>query len=580
MLNQNIESYRQFIPMQTQTEENPQKGLVTEWFPEKGFGFVAIGGKRIFVHVSDINPWHERGINLKGKTLVVHSTEDSPKGRRVSCADTLEEYEKRETQREAKALKEALAKQEKLRVKAELQDFLLRNQTGCLEEVKKNPKAFFSAYLQTVLREGSYVINVTSDDKEVKVLSTEDNGLTVEASFSLWTCASCENSHLSVSISKDTEFPRVSFVTGGVFWAEHVSQGDPLKGVAMALYREDIRDKEEKRYAIQLAGVVKGLESAGISDLVDPQDVLAKWPTAGERDYFGGQHGAEQALKWLGQKRENLADSILSARVKDVGINAYNVTTGGGFVDKNKVDENNGWGTWVDEYTHYSWKPWAQEILSQVLATDKAAGFRLDLSTLVESAFNNHLKVEDERTLSRGCYREDSLYLGENKIRCVRKRIADWVRDFRKNPNSYINGWGSAPNVENLELAEKVTILSEKIKCRLLAKQQALVEKKRLEDVTNVRKNWRDMLTWSHRSLSRSGLHQDALNLLEKIRVAQNRAGDLAGPRRWEMERRSYELLEQARREAEEEAIRKKEEESEQFLSQGAWSALDKFGFK
>lgn len=106
--------------MQTQTEEQfPQKGLVTEWFPEKGFGFVAIGGKRIFVHVSDINPWHDRGVNLKGKTLVVHSTEDSPKGRRVSCADTLEEYEKRETERAEEARKKELAQKESLEKKAE-----------------------------------------------------------------------------------------------------------------------------------------------------------------------------------------------------------------------------------------------------------------------------------------------------------------------------------------------------------------------------------------------------------------------------------------------------------------------------
>lgn len=573
--------------MQTQTEEQfPQKGLVTEWFPEKGFGFVAIGGERIFVHVSKIYPWHERGVNLKGKTLVVHSTEDSPKGRRVSCADTLEEYEKRETERAEESRKKALAEMEKLRVKSGLQDLLDRRSVEYFREIEKDPQKFFLAWNKPTLKEGVYVLESTTVHKCADVLSTEDNNLTVRVFFTVSVCASCQNPHVWVMIPAE-EYGKFSFVTGGVSYASLVSKSDPLKGVAMALHREDIREKEERKYAHQLAGVVEGLKRDSLEHVVSPHAVLKGWPTAG--DYFrqitGGFH---TPIRWVRDYRQKMVEEVLDTEAEKYSVETIETWYEAPSWDPNYDDElyggdgMKGLGGYVGGGKKSERHGWAKDMVARICAADEEDAFKSDLQTLSALELRSRLEKLDADTLARKghCVSEGDFFLPENKIRCARKCIADWVRDFRKNPNAYINGWSSTPNVENLELAEKVTILSGKIKGRLLAKQQVLIEKTRLEDVAKVRKNWRDMLTWGHRSLSRSGLHQDALNLLEKIRVAQNRAGDLAGPRRWEMERRSYELLEQTRREAEEEAILKKEEESEQFLSQGAWSALDKFGFK
>ena len=70
-----------------------QKCLVTKWVADKGFGFLAIDGRSAFVHVSDIRPSQERGINLSDQTLVVYSTEEGEKGLRVTRAATLAEHE-------------------------------------------------------------------------------------------------------------------------------------------------------------------------------------------------------------------------------------------------------------------------------------------------------------------------------------------------------------------------------------------------------------------------------------------------------------------------------------------------------
>ncbi len=72
---------------------SPKKCLVTKWVTDKGYGFLAVGGRRAFVHVSDIRPEQDRGVDLSGQTLVVYTTEEGDKGLRVARALTLAEHE-------------------------------------------------------------------------------------------------------------------------------------------------------------------------------------------------------------------------------------------------------------------------------------------------------------------------------------------------------------------------------------------------------------------------------------------------------------------------------------------------------
>ena len=70
--------------------------LVTTWFPDKGYGFVALDGQRVFIHASAICHAPRRGTDITGQTLVVSATVFGPKGLSVSRAVTLEEHEKEE----------------------------------------------------------------------------------------------------------------------------------------------------------------------------------------------------------------------------------------------------------------------------------------------------------------------------------------------------------------------------------------------------------------------------------------------------------------------------------------------------
>jgi cold shock CspA family protein len=54
---------------------------ITKWNPEKGFGFVSVDGKRVFVHCSAISPRPARGEDLTGHEVVVEKVDwNNPKG--------------------------------------------------------------------------------------------------------------------------------------------------------------------------------------------------------------------------------------------------------------------------------------------------------------------------------------------------------------------------------------------------------------------------------------------------------------------------------------------------------------------
>ena len=111
--------------------------MVTKWFPDKGFGFVAVDGRRAFVHVSDIEPYQERGTDLSGKTLVVYSTEESEKGFRVNKAVTPEEHEKtlaRLAEQARQEEEERLAKERKVQ---EAEAYINSRGAELLEELRR-----------------------------------------------------------------------------------------------------------------------------------------------------------------------------------------------------------------------------------------------------------------------------------------------------------------------------------------------------------------------------------------------------------------------------------------------------------
>lgn len=76
-----------------------KKCPVTKWFPDKGYGFVTIDGRRVFIHRSVIRPQPLWEADLTGQTIVVLTTVSGLKGLSVSRAVTLEEHKKEEARR-------------------------------------------------------------------------------------------------------------------------------------------------------------------------------------------------------------------------------------------------------------------------------------------------------------------------------------------------------------------------------------------------------------------------------------------------------------------------------------------------
>ncbi len=71
---------------------------ITNWNPEKGFGFLVVDGKRVFVHCLVINPRPARGVDLTGQEVVVEEVEwKAEKGPRAISVITAAEHKRRET---------------------------------------------------------------------------------------------------------------------------------------------------------------------------------------------------------------------------------------------------------------------------------------------------------------------------------------------------------------------------------------------------------------------------------------------------------------------------------------------------
>lgn len=89
-----------------------KKCPVTRWSPDKGYGFVTLDGRSVFIHKTVIRPQPLWEADLTGQTIVVLSTESGPKGLSVSRAVTLEEHEKEEARRADEARREEKERRE------------------------------------------------------------------------------------------------------------------------------------------------------------------------------------------------------------------------------------------------------------------------------------------------------------------------------------------------------------------------------------------------------------------------------------------------------------------------------------
>lgn len=103
---------------------NNQKSKITNWNSKGGFGFVNMDGKRVFVHVTAIQPRQERGADLNGVEIVVQKTEKNNKGFSVVSAITVAEFEKQEKGKKEEEEKLAADKQKLAELLPSLQEKL------------------------------------------------------------------------------------------------------------------------------------------------------------------------------------------------------------------------------------------------------------------------------------------------------------------------------------------------------------------------------------------------------------------------------------------------------------------------
>lgn len=350
--------------------------------------------------------------------------------------------------------------------------------------------------------------------------------------------------------------------------------------------RERMREQEigqavEKHR--QAFGVLRGLQLAGIADLVEPEEVLKDWPTAGNyfpEPHWGPQHKGELcASVWFAERRGREVYQLLAEACGTAGVEYQRVWYEAPSWDPNYDNEAHGGdgmkgpGNYVGGGQRSKDFPWFVEAVERIQAADKAASFRADLAVLVAGELRRQMEVLDAEALSRWAWVDEAkIHLPENKAKHARKRIAAWLRECRKHGAQLLREWRQPPSgISDPTLAAKVQTLFVKIKERKLRlaglredearlAAQSAAEEKKLRDIASVRKDWETMLRWRFASGGYRALHPAAQTLLEEMRVRQE------------------ELREQARQAEQLRAEKLAQEEQAKkdgFLSKGAWGGLD-----
>lgn len=525
-------------------EIEPTKGLVTGWNPERGFGFVAVDGERAFVHVSDILPYQERGINFYHQTIVVYATEVGDKGLRVTRAATLRRHEEKMAD-EAERLRQEEARQHEA------------------DERKKVQEAKDTAF-RAVYPELLETWRATLEDRTLTYLS-EDTFSPGSSSLAMpdW--------------FKDAPHDLKQEVCG--IAAPFNKQRNDWAWACVARRWEEIRQIGEKiAQAISLSAgefqVWFTKTSAGCTNIQN------HWVRMGSsvdlemdltNDLVNHKHGL------AAEDFDQLADGFK--------LETHSYRHSGGYFNTNRTDDYNGWGTWEPERTTSTRLGWAKEVLARIYAADNTADYKLDLAPLVKNELHLHMEMLDKKELSRGEWTsEDGLFLPSNKVLFARKCVVNWIRLCRKEGARQWRDWRNPPTIKDPVLAERTKQLFVKIKERTLRKEGIAVEvarraaenavaEKRILDLAKVEENWVTLIDSGWKTVK--SLHPDAQARLEELRATRGEelrvAKETQAQKTREEAARQYEV----KRLAEEEALRQLEEDRAREMTGNAWDALD-----
>ena len=568
------------------------KARLTNWNPEKGFGFVNLEGKRAFVHVTDISPYHERGADLSGQMLVVYSTTEDQKGLRVTSAATLEEHERQLSAKAEEQRQEEMVRLEEIKLLADAKTLLSTKAEELWQKISQNPLDGDRVF---ILNSDSRLSLKARKNQETATVVSCDSELVVDVNISLTARVNDNQSStygracLRGEVGSETR--EFTVRKSGYFWARKVREDDPLKETAMAFKAEAVRQLAEAEHARQVAGILKGCELAGIAGLVDPEEVLKSWPTAGDHFPQFGYHGEFEALRWLRQNREKKITAIHDASAEKLGVKATESWYEEATWDPNYDNEAHGGdgmkgpGNYVGGGLKTKRFGWSQEMIRRLCEVDQAQGFTLDVQPLAEAEMLQYLNSCDAKEMASAWAREERIILPENKLKFARIQLARWIRSVRREGAREWRGWKQPPTTLVGEVAEKSETVLAKLKEYQLRKEglkaeearkaaENAEEERKLLSLADVRKNWREMTSWRSRSLR--NLHPEAQALLEKIRTAQSQAENLKRQRGYSAE--AEERLHS--QEAERIATEEKREQDARFLTGNAWSALDQLKLK
>ncbi len=580
--------------MQTNTKteldeiSSAPKCQVLDWNPTKGFGFVRVKGERAFVHISDVSPWHARGADLNGKILVVYSTEPDSKGPRVKEAATLEWHEKRLAELREKFKREEEARALEARVRAELPEFAARRLEDLFDMIEGDAARL--SFHEASLSEGLFQLRSNPTAKSVQAISFGADHLRVRISFTAVVLAEHVSPHISIG---EVGRRRFSYVAEGLHHASRLRNGNPLKARIMAFYEADEERKKEEKYQHQLAGVRKGLEFAGIADLVNPEEVLKSWPTAGDSFACINQEYDEKepmlvAKRWFRDKRRAEIERILDEQAGALGVETVRRWVTEMRWDPNYDDElyggdgMKGLGGYVGGGERSERHKWSSQIIQRVFEADNAAGNRLDLAPAIEAELLAYLKAEDDAEIAKGGFaREANLKLPESRIRFARKRIGEWASSWMSNGGKDVwQRWITPPQVADEAVAKKADQLFIALKARALRKEgvekeaarlaaENPAEEYRVRSIARVHRDWKELSRQSPRRVSRD-LHPDAMALLEEMRAHRNVADH----------QHSQEIGQADGADEACQAAQEIEEARDRFLTGDAWRALDGLSLK
>lgn len=620
------------------------KGLVTKWFPDKGYGFVTLNGRRAFVHVSDVEPYQQRGVDLAGETLVVYATEESQKGLRVSRAVTLEEHERNLAEEAERQRQENARLAEEARIKREAENFLKSRSGELLEK------------LSALLAEGKVVRHSQSDqsidlgDKQLhaqilcaesRVLTEEPlrltaelfaevqryagNGYTLLAKTAVGPIATFtvegwgglkigpwENSPArvvakytgetrEVSWNKETLLATIGFVAKDIPAPVFFHREFPV--IAEAPYRDREKVMQKVLCHTPCGDVEHLLELHPKRDYCDYPTYLQVW---------GGYDISALVAEASLYASEQEVRACLAEKFRREGVPSVWEESGSAYTPHEDV----GCGMHGGDYASitYTNKVFAEEVerlyamdlrkeilaeVAKIPAEAEALGWTFKapqewpfkewpaefVSLQIVGRMDNDLKgyniprwVSPVRkpkcrkaldAVLAGATARDAVaqHLGPcpkgNPLEI--QRLAGWAR------REWRSGGTSAVPKVSAALTRRVEKLLARVNAKKARVEAAEANARREQDITSVRKDWRAILNWRAASGGYRGLHPDAKDLLEKIRIAQEKARGL------EMRRGLVAAKAEGKRAAAEIVANAQREEARKpdFLSTGTWDKLN-----